>query len=132
MYHVVLAVDEEEPQARTAAKEIAKLPGAGAEMRVDVLHCFTDNPSGASATQVAAVRTAVDILENHGIDYEVVEASGDPAEAIVHLADSEDADLVVVGGRKRSPAGKALFGSVTQTVILSAGCSVMVTGVAQQ
>ena len=46
--------------------------------------------------------------------------TGDPAEEIVSAADSLDARFVVVGGRKRSPAGKAVFGSVTQAVILNA------------
>lgn len=45
---------------------------------------------------------------------------GDPADQILALADSIDARFVVLGGRKRSPTGKALFGSVTQSVILSA------------
>lgn len=43
---------------------------------------------------------------------------GQPAEEILAHADAIDARYLVIGGRKRTPAGKALFGSVTQTVIL--------------
>lgn len=45
---------------------------------------------------------------------------GDPATEIVNEADRIDARYVVVGGRKRSPAGKAIFGSVAQSTILNA------------
>nr|WP_276414161.1 universal stress protein [Halomicroarcula sp. XH51] len=34
--------------------------------------------------------------------------------------------MIVLAGRKRSPAGKALFGSVTQDVILGTDRSVLV------
>lgn len=43
---------------------------------------------------------------------------GDPAEQILAVAEDVDARYVVIGGRKRTPTGKALFGSVTQTVVL--------------
>jgi nucleotide-binding universal stress UspA family protein len=132
MYHVVLGVDEDEAHARQCAQEIVDLPGTGAEKRVTIIHSFSDNPSGASATQVASVREAGDCFDAAGIEYDVEEASGDPAEAIIDVAAATDADLVVVGGRKRSPAGKALFGSVTQTVILNAERPVMVTGVTKE
>ncbi|PSP66736.1 universal stress protein, partial [Halobacteriales archaeon QH_6_68_27] len=42
----------------------------------------------------------------------------------VGLAAETDADLVVVGGRKRSPAGKAVFGSTAQEVMLESPCPV--------
>lgn len=45
---------------------------------------------------------------------------GEPAEEIIREADREGARYVVVGGRRRSPVGKALFGSVSQSVILNA------------
>ena len=129
MYHVIIGIDEDEAHAKQCADEVAGLPGDAAEKRVTLIHSFTDNPSGASATQLAPVRAAGDALEAAGIDYDVTESSGDPAEAIIDAADDAGADLIVIGGRKRSPAGKALFGSVTQTVILNAGRPVMVTGV---
>jgi nucleotide-binding universal stress UspA family protein len=37
-----------------------------------------------------------------------------------------DADLVVVGARKRTPVGKAVFGSVTQSVVLDSPVPVTV------
>jgi len=129
MYNVVLGVDEDEERARAAARDITELPGDGSDVHVTVIHVFQDNPSGASATQVASVREATDVLEAAGLAVDVTEASGDPADAIIAAGDGVEADLLVVGGRKRSPAGKALFGSVTQTVILNGGRPVMVTGV---
>ena len=129
MYHVIIGIDEDEAHAQLCAEEVAEMPGDGDEKQVTLIHSFTDNPSGASAAQLAPVRAASDVLDEAGIGYEVTESSGDPAETIIDTADEMDADLIVIGGRKRSPAGKALFGSVTQTVILNAGRPVMVTGV---
>lgn len=49
----------------------------------------------------------------------VVGLVGDPASELLRYAREVDARYVVVGGRKRSPVGKAVFGSVTQEVILN-------------
>ena len=53
-------------------------------------------------------------------------ARGDVAEALLHLVDDVGADLLVMGARRRSPLGKALMGSVAQTVILEAELPVLV------
>ncbi|MFC6905745.1 universal stress protein [Halalkalicoccus tibetensis] len=45
---------------------------------------------------------------------------GDAADQLAEYAEDHDASYLVVGGRRRSPVGKALFGSVTQEVLLSA------------
>ncbi len=45
---------------------------------------------------------------------------------LVDLADEVGAELLVIGARRRSPVGKALMGSVAQTVILEAHVPVLV------
>jgi nucleotide-binding universal stress UspA family protein len=128
MYHVVIGVDDNEERAEACARAIVDLPGDASEKRATVIHSFTDNPSGASASQLASVRHATDLLEAQGIDVEVTESSGDPADQLLDAAEEADADLIVVSGRNRSATGKALFGSVTQSVILNAERPVMVAG----
>ena len=53
-------------------------------------------------------------------------AGVDVAETLLELVDTLDADLLVIGARQRSPVGKALMGSVAQTVILHAKVPVLV------
>ena len=50
---------------------------------------------------------------------------GEPADEISGLSEEMDARYVVVGGRKRTPVGKAVFGSVTQSVLLNTDCPVV-------
>ena len=132
MYHIVVGIDDEAEHAMACVKEVVKLPGDASEKEVTLVHSFVDNPSGASATQIHSIREAGEYLEDHGIDYDVNESSGNPADVIIEFAEEEDADLIITAGRKRSPAGKALFGSVTQSVILNSDRPVMVTGAPRQ
>lgn len=52
-------------------------------------------------------------------DYEVIGRVGNPGKKVVEYAEEVDARYLVVGGRARSPVGKALFGSVTQSILLN-------------
>ncbi|NHN47948.1 universal stress protein [Halostella sp. JP-L12] len=131
MYHVLLAVDTDGDQARRQAETVAGLPEAPDAVKATVYHSFTDNPSGASATQIEGVRRARDVLEERGVEVAVGEGSGDPAESVVEEASRVDADAICVGGRKRSPTGKALFGSVSQQVILNSPVPVVLPGRAE-
>ena len=64
------------------------------------------------------------------LDWELALAPGDGVEntaaTILELAEKADAELLVIGARRRSPVGKALLGSVTQTLILDADIPVLV------
>ncbi|MEF8788877.1 MAG: universal stress protein [Haloarculaceae archaeon] len=111
------------------------------ETTVGLLHVFdredyaelreamnVDPDSEVTPASVAGRRTSVrtlrSALEERGFDVVVLGALGDRADRIVREAGDWSADLVVVGGRKRSPAGKAVFGSVAQEVMMNAPCPV--------
>lgn len=125
MYTVLMAVDEDESRAAAQAEAVADLPDHD-DVSVVVFHDFTDNPTGASAPQVGSVRRASEILEADGFDVTVEEASGEPSQTILETAADVDANVICLAGRKRTPTGKVLFGSVTQAVVLNADRPVLV------
>lgn len=59
-----------------------------------------------------------DVLGDVDVAYEPVGRLGEKGDEVLALADERDADHVFVAGRKRSPTGKAIFGDVTQRIIL--------------
>ncbi len=67
------------------------------------------------------------ILHDAGIEHEVRQLvrGVDPAEDLVAVADEVDADLIVIGLRRRSPVGKLILGSNAQQVLLEASCPVL-------
>ena len=128
MYHVLFAVDTNEDRAETLVNNVLTLPDPAEHVQVTVFHCFTDNPEGTSVGQLKSVRGVVDRLEDAGVDHTLMEASGDPVTEIVKMADELDVDAIYISGRKKSPAGKVLFGSVTQGVALSTERPVVICG----
>lgn len=68
----------------------------------------------------SVVRDVSAVHEDRGVDVTVRGEVGPHGESIVETAEDVGADLVYVGGRKRSPAGKAVFGSTAQEVLLNA------------
>ncbi|MDJ1433646.1 universal stress protein [Halostagnicola sp. A-GB9-2] len=74
----------------------------------------------AEQAQKLAEEVIADVSSGVTDDYEPVGRVGDPAEEILGYADEVGANYLVIGGRSRSPVGKALFGSVTQSVLLDA------------
>jgi nucleotide-binding universal stress UspA family protein len=65
-------------------------------------------------------------LEQRGVTAELVPSVGPPAEAIVNLARQRDADLIVVGTRKKGFLERLVEGSVNQDVLRRAPCDVLV------
>jgi nucleotide-binding universal stress UspA family protein len=77
-----------------------------------------------------AGKDALGALESRLADavagHEVRQVVGaDIAEQVIAIADEVDAELVVVGLRRRTPVGKLLMGSVAQRILLEAHCPVL-------
>lgn len=128
MVRILLALDDEIGQARAQTDAIADIVESTTDATVYALHVFSDNPEGASVNQIEGVREATDRLADLDVTVNLLETSGDPADEILRLAGEHDVDQICIGGRKRSPTGKALFGSVTQDVILGTNRPVLVCG----
>lgn len=80
---------------------------------------YTIEDGERHATGVA--RDVVDAALDDTSDTVLVGRVGDPVEEILAEADRLSAQYLVIGGRKRTPVGKAVFGSTTQSILLGAG-----------
>jgi nucleotide-binding universal stress UspA family protein len=82
---------------------------------------------GSAADEVdPELLQARDLLAERGIEPELVSAVGDPAEAILQVADAHGAELVVVGTREPSQVERLLGHSVSEAVQRMAHCDVLI------
>lgn len=81
-----------------------------------------DTPDVSEEQYVDALRV---MLAEQGVDGDVRQLAPDADPAHELVAAAADADLVVVGIRRRSPVGKLLMGSTAQRVLLEAECPVL-------
>ena len=130
MYHVWLPVDSSDERATAQATATTQLPHASDSVLATVLHVFEDESTAerTAVEQTTAGRKVVDVLREAGIDVQSRSEHGDPEAVIVSVAEELEVDNVILGGRKRSPLGALVFGSVSQAVILDSDRPVTVTG----
>jgi nucleotide-binding universal stress UspA family protein len=74
------------------------------------------------------VRMAVAASGSGGVtwDIQLVTGTDDIAGSVVRVANERDAQVLVIGARRRSPVGKLLLGSTAQSIILDADVPVLV------
>lgn len=144
-----LAVVEGTEETKQLVREAGEL-AAGVDAELLLLHVTTEEEFSDRANTLASIpnydteysidqardgaRQFADdigreVFEGLDVEYEAIGALGDEQETILDVAAKRDCDHLFISGRKRSPTGKALFGDLTQAVILEFDGAVTVTTV---
>ena len=143
MYHLLMPIDADEGRVRLQVDTALELAEEVDELRADVLYVYEEietQPDEAGPAYIDAINEnlenlqglpdtadiAVTSLREAGVDAAIHDVTGDPPEAILAIAEEYDVDAILVGARRRSRVGKALFGSVAQAIILDSDRPVLV------
>jgi nucleotide-binding universal stress UspA family protein len=106
---------------------VERLPGYPAYAPISAQHLEWELLEGAER---AALERLWELDRNVRIAGGTVAAAhlriGEVAEEVVDLAEELGVDLIVVGTRGRSPIGRALMGSVSDSIVRQACCPVVV------
>ncbi|ARS89718.1 universal stress protein [Natrarchaeobaculum aegyptiacum] len=130
MYTVVVAVTAD--RGLEVARYVTTLAEDGREVEAIVVNVFEEFEVADEAGVVNSADLFEDVeppeivdavtsdLESAGVDVTVRHEHGDPVTEIMRVAEEVDADTIAVESRKRSPTGKAIFGSTAQRLVLEA------------
>lgn len=138
---VLLLATHHRPWTERVAETLVEVDGAEAE--VELLYVFSEADRDETVAnldieeepdldQLARrkddVKAGIDVFETTGVPYTVrgIEHENQ-AEAVLAVAEDLAIDRIYIYSRRRSPAGKAIFGSALQDVIMGASVPVVVT-----
>jgi nucleotide-binding universal stress UspA family protein len=74
----------------------------------------------------ATLEAAMKLAQEAGVTVSIYPRQGDPADAILDVAEEQDADLIIVGNKGMTGAKRFLLGSVPNKVSHHAPCSVLI------
>lgn len=146
MFANIVVGTDGSPTAREAVRQAAELAKAsGATLHIvtgyqhpAVLEAMMSSPMGVGPpaggleallreTAAAVLQSAANDASQAGVDAETYAIAGEPASAIIDVAETHRADLVVVGNRGMTGAKRFLLGSVPGKVVHHAPCTVLIT-----
>lgn len=79
---------------------------------------FSIDEAEREATHIAK-EAGRGVVEAHDVDVEYRGIVGHIERDVIEVAEDEDCDHIFIAGRRRSPSGKAIFGDVTQRILLN-------------
>jgi nucleotide-binding universal stress UspA family protein len=106
---------------------------AEARLRGAALIVVNSHRGGHDVDADASARTEQELsvletkLKESGLEFEVRQLVRglEPAEDLIGIAEDADAELIVIGLRRRTPVGKLILGSNAQRILLDAPCPVL-------
>ena len=131
---VVLTVIDVNQETKSVLSTGTELSEALGEKQV-VLQITSDTDDKEEVNNLIEERIRQDVRDASNTTIKIAEEPSfwemnDPSERIVSqvIEQAEDvaADYIVIGSRKRSPAGKAILGSVAQKVLLNMSVPVVI------
>jgi len=139
---IVVGTDGSESAQEAVRQAVELAARLGATLRI--VSAYEPVPAGRlreEATQVppdlqwminpredvdATLRGAAEAAREGGVEAETYARQGDPADAILDVAEEQGADLIVVGNKGMTGARRFLLGSVPNKVSHHAPCSVLI------
>ena len=118
--------------ARSVGGELLLVSAYQPVSRVSVSREAADAPAdvqwmvSAREDVAALLAEAAATAEEAGVTAQTFPRQGDPADAILDVAEERDADLIVVGNKGMTGAKRFLLGSVPNRVSHHAPCSVLI------
>lgn len=139
---ILIGVDDS-PHSRAAVEFVKRMPwpkgtrvivlsavrplvGAYVEAYVPAASYVDDMTRELTTFHQETASQAERALREAGFETEAKVLTGDPRNVLVELAETERADLVVVGSHGRTGMAKLMMGSVASYVVSHAPCSVVV------
>jgi nucleotide-binding universal stress UspA family protein/GNAT superfamily N-acetyltransferase len=119
---IVVGVDGSETGAKALAVALWLAGVLGAALHVVSAYGVLQEPSDAETVLAAATRAA----RAKGLEAVTHARRDDPAEALITVAEEQDADLLIVGSTGRNRASRSLLSSVSNKISHHAPCSLLI------
>ncbi|WP_416841426.1 universal stress protein [Haloferax sp. DFSO52] len=87
------------------------------EQRLEEFRYESADPTDI-AKRNTQVREAAHLVRDADLELTIAGVVGNPGTEVVSYVENHDIDHVFIGGRRRSPTGKALMGSTSQEILL--------------
>jgi len=117
--NVLVGLGGSDESIKTLRRTIDRSDEAGDELTIAVL----EKPE-SKRSQEEMREEATTLLEEAGVDAELVTLEGDPGSSLVDYAEQGEFDQVVIGGGTLSPMGKIQLGPIAEFVLLNAPTTV--------
>lgn len=116
---VLLGVSGSDESKHALTETIERTKKANDDLTVAVFETDNQEPGREEITEMVETE-----FEDAGIDADLRYIEGDPGSELVHLAEAEGFDQLVISGGHFSPMGKIQLGPITEFVLLNAQVTV--------